>query len=763
MTKDRKNILAYFVMLLIFGALIYGVIVLGGELEQTEMLQTATNKPKDLAEGYQLFVKLLQHHVHSTTGILLLQIISILLTCRLFSWVFSKIGQPSVIGEIVAGIVLGPSLLGVVLPEVSEFLFPPESLANINMLSQFGLILFMFTIGMELDMDEVRRRFKETLLISHTGTIVPFFLGAIIAYFLYDEYANPTTPFLAFALFVGISMSVTAFPVLARIIQEKGMTKSNLGTLTLASAANGDITAWCLLAVIVAIAQAGSMLSAVYNILFSFVYILFMFLLVRPFMRMVGDLYQYKELINKSFIGMIFLLLIASSYLTEILGLHALFGAFMAGVVMPSNLRFRQIMTDKVEDVSLAIFLPLFFVSTGLRTDLGLLNSPDLLGLCILVTVVAIAGKVVSAMWASRFIGESWKDSLYIGAFMSTRGLTELVILSIGYDMGILSPSIFVVLMLMTLATTFMTTPLVNFIDFLEKLHKKNIFRSNKHRGLNRVLFSFARPESGELLLNVADKLFSNGEQPLQLTALHLTAGKHITPMQAEQFEEEHFARLRQRAGVVGVDLETRYDVSSNPGRDICNMANEESYKFLLVGAGISMNPMLMNDDDQEAIREAFYNRMLKRLESGTLWFMPNDLLKDKTKLFIEQTRVPVGVFINRNFVDLTHVLIYMHSEADVALLEYARMIMRGSDCRASIIVPPALTPTLYEGQWLDQVDAFVDDYRGRVELLMRTALSDDIMCDHDFMLVSYGAWCAIAEQEKEALQQMPSTLIVKS
>ena len=378
MSKGTKSIAFYLMMILIFGSLMY-FIAKEGESQQLEnSIASIQNAPSNLEEGFTIFTQLLVHNIESSIGILLLQIITILLTCRLFGWLFQKIGQPTVIGEIVAGIVLGPSVLGNLFPEASTFLFPVESLVNINMLSQFGLILFMFAIGMELNISEVRKKLKETILISHTSTIVPFFFGMLTAYFVYDKYADKSTPFLSFALFIGIAMSITAFPVLARIIQEKGLTKTHLGTISLASAANGDITAWCLLAVVIAIAQAGSMLSAVYNILFSVLYIVFMFLAVRPFLRMIGHIYHNKEVIDKGLVAFIFLLLITSAYLTEILGLHALFGAFIAGVVMPGNVKFRKIMTEKVEDVSLALFLPLFFVSTGLRTEIGLLNKPEL-------------------------------------------------------------------------------------------------------------------------------------------------------------------------------------------------------------------------------------------------------------------------------------------------------------------------------------------------------------------------------------------------
>ena len=256
---------------------------------------------------------------------------------------FRYIGQPGVIGEIVAGIVLGPSLLGYFFPDVFGWLFRPDSLTNLELISQLGLILFMFVIGMELDFGVIRKKINETLVISHAGILVPFFLGIIASYWVYEEYAASQTSFLPFALFIGISMSITAFPVLARIIQERNMTKSSVGILSIASAANDDVTAWCLLAVVIAIAKAGTMVSALFAIVLTAVYILIMFLLVRPFLRKVGEVYATGEVINKTFVSFIFLILVISATLTELIGIHALFGAFMAGVVMPPNIGFRKV------------------------------------------------------------------------------------------------------------------------------------------------------------------------------------------------------------------------------------------------------------------------------------------------------------------------------------------------------------------------------------------------------------------------------------
>lgn len=760
MSKGTKSIAFYLMMILVFGSLMYFVAKEGESQQLNDSITSMYNAPTNLGEGFSLFTKLLFNHIETPVGILLLQIITILLICRLFGWLFQKIGQPTVIGEIVAGIVLGPSILGHLLPEVSDFLFREESLGNIGILSQFGLILFMYAIGMELDITEVRKKLKETILISHTSTIVPFFFGMLTAYFVYDTYAHKETPFLSFALFIGIAMSITAFPVLARIIQEKGLTKTHLGTISLASAANGDITAWCLLAVVIAIAQAGSMLSAIYNILFSVLYILFMFLAVRPFLRMVGHIYHNKEVVDKGLVAYMFLILVVSAYMTEILGLHALFGAFIAGVVMPSNIKFRKIMTEKVEDVSLALFLPLFFVSTGLRTEIGLLNTPELWSMCGIFILVAIIGKFGGALFSARFVGESWKDSLYIGALMNTRGLMELVVLTIGYEMKILPPSIFVMLVLMTLVTTFMTTPLVSLIDFCfrtrQKIKEHKLIKPVE--GIFKVLLSFGRASNGQIMLDVAHQMFFKGQNKLELTALHLTVGTDVNPLHTDNFEEVSFGPILYGAQKLGIPIQTRYEVSSNAGQDICDIVNNEGYDFLLVGAGISMSD-LQTDIDANRYRASFYNRFFRRFKAPESWFYPGALLKDKTKIFIEQSNCPVGVFINRGFVKASNVIVIIDSENDLFLLNYARTLLKTTHGCISIVNK---TSTTTPGNEIIQeaLKQIVENVK-QSNLLPEKDLIPDLFNGYNFMLVSYNTWNDISEHRKEALQRMPSTLIL--
>ncbi|MDR1023275.1 MAG: cation:proton antiporter [Prevotellaceae bacterium] len=753
MPKKTRNTWFYLTMITVFGALMY-FIVKQGESHQSREILAINSAHSDPGEAFRFFGHQLLELLQSPFGILLLQMAIILACCRLFGKIFKMLHQPMVIGEILAGIVLGPSILGRWVPGMSAFLFPPESLGNIELLSQFGLILFMFAIGMELNLSQVLGSLKKTTFISHTSIIFPFFLGVTVAYFVYDKYAYETTPFLSFSLFIGIAMSITAFPVLARIIQEKGLAKTHLGTITLSSAANGDITAWCLLAMVISIAQAGSILSAMFNILFSALYLLFMFAVARPFMQMVGQLYHNEEVINKKLVAFIFLALITSSLLTEVLGLHALFGAFIAGVIMPADIKFRQIMSEKVEAVSLSLFLPLFFVATGLKTEIGLLNTPDLWLLCGVFILAAVAGKFGGATLAARLTGESWENSLYVGALMNTRGLMELIVLSIGYKMQILSPPVFVMLVLMTLATTFMTTPLVLLIRSMFKVRKKTAMQKTvRHsEGSFRVLLSFGRAGSGQVMLDVACQMFSRIGKKLEITALHFTAGSEINPLQRGSFEMVSFKPILKEAEKLQISIEPRYEVSDNVGQDISDIVNTEGFDFLLVGAGITWSN-LPNDIAANQYRGAVRHRFLRTEK----WFLPVELLKDKTKMFIEQSHCPVGVFVNRDFAGASKIIMVLDSEADLFLLPYAQTLLQSTVGSVSIVCRSSNYGQVEAplGQFLKTV--------GSSTLLEEKDISGALLTGYDFMLISYAAWNDVSVNRKEALQPMPSTLILSA
>lgn len=410
-------------------------------------------------------VQLIFENLQQPVSHLLLQIIVILFVARIFGFIARKLRFQSVVGEMVAGIFLGPSVIGWLFPEFSAFLFPPDALSSLQFLSQVGLILFMFVIGMELNISEVRKQAKEAVVISHASIVFPYFLGIVLAYFLFERFAYRGTSFLSFALFMGIAMSITAFPVLARILRERKLTQSPLGILAITCAATDDITAWCILAVVIAIAKAGTVLNAVIGILLAILFVLFMLYPVKKWLQKTLVFVNERRRNSKSIVAGSFFVLLVSALVAEVIGIHALFGAFIAGVIMPHNDSHKELLTDKVEDVSVLLFLPIFFAFTGLRTHIGLLSQGHYWWVFGAIILVAVAGKFGGSMLAAKWVGQSWKDALSIGALMNTRGLMELVVLNIGFELGILSPEIFAMMVLMALTTTLMTGPSLDIIN----------------------------------------------------------------------------------------------------------------------------------------------------------------------------------------------------------------------------------------------------------------------------------------------------------
>lgn len=395
----------------------------------------------------------------------LIQLVIIIIASRVFGYLFKRMGQPTVMGETFAGIFLGPSILGALFPEYLTYVFPAASLGPLRILSQVGLMLFMFVVGMELDLSLLKQKAKSAAVISITSIVFPYALGLGLAYFLYKEFAPPNVPFHAFALFMGIAMSITAFPVLARIIREKGLTNTHNGSVAITAAAVDDVSGWCILAVVIAIAQANALSDALYTMGGTILYVLAMFYVVKPLLYRFSKARITSPIIRQSTVAIVLIVMLASALCTELIGIHALFGAFLAGVIMPHEWDLRKSMTDKVEDVALIMLLPLFFVITGLRTEVGALNSFFLWGVCLVVILLAILGKFGGSALAARATGESMHSSLTIGILMNTRGLMELVILNIGFELGILKGEIFTIMVIMALVTTFMTSPLLNLVD----------------------------------------------------------------------------------------------------------------------------------------------------------------------------------------------------------------------------------------------------------------------------------------------------------
>lgn len=393
-----------------------------------------------------------------------MQIIVIIAVAGLFGRLFRKMNQPPVMGEMIAGIVLGPSVLGFFFPDAMAFLFPASSLETLRLLAQIGVVLFMFVVGMELNVQHVREKGSTAVMISHASIIVPFLLGATLSLFLYEELAPLGTSFNAFALFIGVAMSITAFPVLARILEDRGLSQTYLGSIALTCAAVDDVTAWCILALVIAIVNASGIAVSLLTVLFTLLFAAAMLFIVRPQLNRIVKETPRSRLHSRRLIGAMLALVLASALVTETIGIHALFGAFVAGIVMPPSADLRTFLREKIEGFSSAALLPLFFAFTGLRTQIGLLNDWKSWALCGVIILVAIAGKLVGSMLMSRWTGMSWSHSFAIGALMNTRGLVELVVLNIGYDLGILSGRIFAMMVLMALVTTFMTGPLLSLI-----------------------------------------------------------------------------------------------------------------------------------------------------------------------------------------------------------------------------------------------------------------------------------------------------------
>jgi Kef-type K+ transport system membrane component KefB len=401
---------------------------------------------------------------------------TILLAARAFGWIFQRIGQPQVVGEMTAGIVLGPSFLGRHFPSVFAYIFPSSSLPALTALSQLGLLLFMFVVGLEVDLQRILKQRTAVVLISNVSIVLPLALGIGLATTLYPQFAGEKVPFSSFALFMGAAMSVTAFPVLARILKERNLLGTDLGTTAISCAAIDDISAWLLLAVLTAMvhsAQSWHRLAITSLLLVVFVAV--MLFPVRWMASSLESLYR-RQGASVELISVMILLMLAASWVTERLGIHALFGAFMAGLVMPksgsmisqspiSESPISKSMTsdivERIESLSLALLLPLFFAVTGLRTRIDLLTDSSLWGVTLAIIATAVLGKLAGAALTAKATGMAWKDSVALGVLMNTRGLVELVVLNAGLEMGVLSPALFTMMVLMALFTTFMTTPML--------------------------------------------------------------------------------------------------------------------------------------------------------------------------------------------------------------------------------------------------------------------------------------------------------------
>lgn len=520
--------------------------------------------------------------------LLLLQIGVVIVAARLTGLLFRYIRQPQVVGEMAAGILLGPSLLGWVAPDVSAYLFPAESLTHLNVLSQVGVVLLMFLVGLELDPKLLRGRGHAAVVVSHVSIVAPFFLGSVLALHLYPQLSDASVPFHGFALFMGAAMSVTAFPVLARILAERNLTRTKLGAVTTACAAVDDVTAWSILAVVIALVRAETMATPLWiTLLGTAVYVVVMLFLVRPALRRLEARYHNVGRFTQDMLAIVLLLVLASAWVTEWIGIHALFGAFLLGAVMPKDRGFVHDIASKIEDLTVVFLLPLFFANAGLRASIGLVEDAQMWGFFGLVMLVAVAGKFGGSTLAARLTGLSWREASALGILMNTRGLMELVILTIGLDIGVISPALFTIMVMMALVTTAMTTPVVQWLYPANEL--RNAGGESTEPDDYTVVVPVSLPTSGPGLLRVAKAVVPEGRD-LRIYGLHLRNISESTIPALESSQEMRPASdvalqpLMRAAEEESTLVRPMSFVSERPARDICDVARVKGAQLIVMG-----------------------------------------------------------------------------------------------------------------------------------------------------------------------------------
>ena len=412
----------------------------------------------------------------------LLQAIAVLGACRLIGWIGVKfLGQAQVVMEMVTGVMLGPSLFGLMLPQVQQMLFPPKvqmmmpsgelkamnhpSMMILYVIAQIGLVLYMYLIGLEFNVGLISTRIKGAVSVSIAGILAPFALGGVIAATVLgqrnDIYA-PGIPYTAQVLYLGAAMSITAFPMLARILFESGLAGTSMGTLALGAGATDDAMAWSLLAVVLAMSKGepGYIWMAIGG---GITFAVLILTVGKQLLAKLADSVERDGKMSNGVFVFSMLFLFGGAYLTDAVGIYAVFGAFLIGAAMPRG-KFAEITREKLEYLTVGVFLPFFFVYSGLNTKLGLVNTPELWGVAILILIAAIAGKGVACALAARASGEPWRESAAIGTLMNSRGLMELIILNIGLQQKVITETLFTIMMLMAIVTTLMTAPVFRWI-----------------------------------------------------------------------------------------------------------------------------------------------------------------------------------------------------------------------------------------------------------------------------------------------------------
>jgi Kef-type K+ transport system membrane component KefB len=529
---------------------------------------------------------------------LLGDLVVIVLAARGFGALARRFNQPAVIGEVLSGIVLGPTVLGRIMPSAPAWLFPPE--VPLKAIADLGLVFFMFLVGLELDTQLMRKEGRRALQISVSGVLAPFILGAILAVFLvpvnnagiFQEGTKHPPSTLAFALFLGAAMSITAFPILARIMVETGLYRAPVGMAALCAAAVDDAIAWILLAGVIGIAKNGSPAQAVPALILTIVFVAFMFTGGRALLGVLSRRYEARGRLSIDMVALIIVGVLASAFATEKIGIHAIFGAFVFGAIMPSHSGMARELTEKIEDFTVIVLLPIFFAVTGLRTDLFTLNSPALIGWLLLILLVATLGKFAGTGLAARLTGSSRRDSIVIGALMNTRGLTELVILTIGLSLGVLSDRVFAMMVIMALVTTLMAAPIVFRLVSRDELMGDLVGPSSgPSRPASRILVALGNPLNAPALVNAGIAL-TGGRRPAELLLVRLIptprAPEFSTGLRDVESQVaaavESMKPLVERAEAAGVSARPIAFLTDAVGPDLARIASDQECELILLG-----------------------------------------------------------------------------------------------------------------------------------------------------------------------------------
>ncbi|NMO19980.1 universal stress protein [Pyxidicoccus fallax] len=681
-------------------------------------------------------------HVNALT-LLLVQLIVIIGVSRLIGRGARWLGQPLVIAEVVAGIVLGPSLLGWLAPDVMNSLFPADSMPVLKMLSQVGLVLFMFLIGLELDPKLLKGRGHASVAISHTSIVVPFALGAgAAALWLYKSLSDPSVPFSSFVLFMGVAMSITAFPVLARILTERGLLQSKVGTVAITCAAVDDVTAWCLLAFVVSIVRASSLAEAGLTTVLAMAYICFVLLVVKPFLARLGARVASREGLTQNVVAGTLVLLLASAFVTELIGIHALFGAFLFGAVIPKEGGLAEALAERLEDVAVVLLLPIFFAFSGLRTQLGLLDSAEAWMTCGVIILLACLGKFGGSAVAARLTGMSWRESGAVGVLMNTRGLMELIVLNLGLDLGVISPQLFTMMVLMALVTTFITTPVLRWIYPMEEMAKDRLtppVSLEPGPVPYSVLMCVSHGQVGAGMASLARALV--GTERSQLHALHLVSPERasLRPEAGRATPAESaLAPLLGRAEKLGLPVRPLSFVSAEPAEDIVRTAQARRADLVLLGWHKPLFSQTMLGGTVHEVMKA---------SSGT-----------------------VAVLVDRGLENVKRVLVpFVGSRHDRAALGLARRLMKQAGAEVTVL---HVTSDLGGKGARAQVDELFPSEEGGVRLkVVRHDAPDEAALEearngYDLVVVGVGTQWGLEERlfglhRERLIKDAPGSLLV--